>query len=36
MDRAANTPALQATFDFDLSFAPRFSIKSTLSLLHSL
>ena len=32
MDRAAKYTCLQATFDFDLSFSPRFSTKSTLSL----
>ena len=32
MDRAAKYTCLQATFDFDLSFAPRFSIEITLSL----
>ena len=32
MDRAAKYTCLQATFDFDLSFTPRFSIKSALSL----
>ena len=32
MDRTAEYTCLQATFDFDLSFTPRFSIKSALSL----